>query len=90
MTIAGICFLIGMIFECGANLIGLRTYFPSDPFHSLILIFLLGLEIGGATSIVWSISSVIYKKPEKWKIKLLIWGGIIICISVIFPLIAGG
>jgi len=89
LRIAGISFLIGIAFESLATVIGVRSFVPSELSVFFIIILLGGLEIAGATSIVWSISSILYKKKDNnfWKLKLAIWGGIVLCITVIFPLL---
>ncbi len=89
LGIAGMSFLIGIAFEAMAVVIGLRTYLPDDMFHFLLLVGLAGLEIGGAAAIVWSVSTVLYKREKNWKIHAAVWAGIIICITIIFPLIMG-
>ena len=89
LFIAGVSFLIGIAFEALAVNIGIRSFDPNDMYHFYLIIFLGGLEIAGATSIVWSVSSLLHNREENWKVKMLLWVGIIICITIIFPIIAG-
>jgi hypothetical protein len=90
MVIGALSILIGIFFECFAVVIGLRVYTPNDYFHSFMLVLLLAIEIGGAAALIWSASTLIHDRPKDWQKKLAIWGLIALCISIVFPLIAGG
>ena len=90
MAIGGLSILVGIIFECFAVVIGLRVYTPSDYFHSFMLVLLLAIEIGGAAALIWSATTLIHERPKDWHKKLAIWILIAICISLVFPMIAGG
>jgi hypothetical protein len=89
LTIGGISFVVGIGFEILAHVIGIRNYIPGDWIHFAMIMPVLALEIAGATAMVWCISSLIYKKPQGWKVKVGVWGGIVLCITIIFPLIVG-
>jgi len=68
---------------------GIREFVNADLLHFILLVLVCAVEIAGATAMVWSISTLLFEKGENWKLKALLWGGIIICIAIIFPLIAG-
>ena len=89
LAIAGLTFFVGCAFEGIVHAMGIRDFVNADLLHFLILVPVLAIEIAGATAMVWSVSTLLYKREDNWKLKMLLWGGIIICITIIFPLIAG-
>jgi hypothetical protein len=89
LRIGGVTFFIGCAFEGIVHAMGIREYVNADLSHFLLLVVIFAIEIAGATAMIWSISTLLYRREGKWKLKLLLWAGIVLCITIIFPLIAG-